>query len=137
MTTIDRTSFDGPTLGALDEAARLLHIYKAVLGMNDTFKKAGHRGLSASEAKPAAKAILDASKAAGAALMAAVFDRDPEKIVAARRRHLEGLQAALEHAENLARQERTAIPEVGEQGVFRQHVEIPLRAMTQAWAGGA
>lgn len=134
---IDRTSFDGPTLGALDDVARLLHIYEAVLGMNETFKKAGHRGLSASEAKPAAKKILRATKAAGAALMEAVFDRDPEKIVAARQRHLEGLQGALEQAEDLARQERTAIPEVGEQGVFRQHVEIPLREMTHAWGSAA
>lgn len=137
MTTINRSSFDGPTLGALDDVARLLHIYKEVLGMNATFKQAGHRGLSAKDAKPAAKAILKASKAAGAALMEAVFDRDPEKIVAARQRHLEGLQVALAHAEDLAQQERTALPEVGEQGVFRQHVEIPLRAMTQAWAAGS
>lgn len=56
MTTIDRNSFDGPTLGALDDVARLLHIYKAVLGMNETFKKGGHRGLSAYEAKPAVNA---------------------------------------------------------------------------------
>lgn len=134
---IDRTSFDDPTLGALDDVARLLHIYKAVLGMNETFKKGGHRGLSASEAKPAAKRILKASKAAGAALMEAVFARDPEKIVAARQRHLEGLQRALGHAQDLARQERTAIPEVGEKGVFRQHVEIPLRAITQVWSAAS
>lgn len=137
MTTIDRNSFDGPTLGALDDVARLLHIYKAVLGMNETFKKGGHRGLSAYEAKPAAKKILKASKAAGAALMEAVFDRDPEKIVAARQRHLEGLQRALEHAEDLARQEHTAIPEVGDKGVFRHHVEIPLRSISDAWSAPA
>lgn len=137
MTTINRSSFDGSTLGALDDVARLLHIYKEVLGMNATFKHAGHRGLSAKDAKPAAKKILKASKAAGAALMEAVFDRDPAKIVAARQRHLEDLQRALEHAEDLARQERTALPEVGEQGIFRQHVELPLREMTRAWDAAA
>lgn len=135
MTTIDRNSFDAATLAALDDVARLLHIYKAVRGMNQTFKQAVH--LSASEAKPAARKILKVSKTASAALIEAVFDRDPEKIVEARQRHLKGLQSALQHAEELAQQERAALPEVGERGVFRQHVEIPLRKMTQAWAAGA
>lgn len=72
MTTIDRSSFDAPTLGALDDVARLLHVFNSVLGMNETFKKASHRGLDASEAKPAAKRILKASKAAAEGLMAIV-----------------------------------------------------------------
>lgn len=137
MTTIDRSSFDAPTLGALDDVARLLHVFNSVLGMNETFKKAGHRGLDASEAKPAAKKILNASKAAAEGLMDAAFDRKREKIELARQRHLTRLQRALEHATELARQEREAISEIGERGVFRQHVEMPLRAITEAWAATA
>lgn len=134
MTTIDRNSFDAPTLAALDDVARLLHIYKAVVGMNGTFKKGGHRGLSAVDAKPAAKKILNASNAAAAGLVEAAFGRDPEKIETARQRHLASLQRALSHASDLARQEREAIPEIGDQGVFRRHVELPLTALTHAWA---
>lgn len=137
MTPIDRSSFDAHTLVALDDVARLLHIFKAVLGMNETFKKAGHRGLSATEAKPAAKKILKSTKAAAAGLMGAAFDRSPETAALVRQRHIVRLERALEHATELARQEREAIPEIGEQGVFRKHVELPLRAMTEAWAATA
>lgn len=131
---IDRNSFDEHTLSALDDAARLLHMHKAVLGMNETFKKGEHRGLSAVDAKPAAKGILRATKAAGVGLMEAAFSRSAKKIELARRRYLPRLQRALDAAVDLARQEREALPEVGDRGVFRQHVELPLTAITQAWS---
>lgn len=134
ITMIDRNSFDEHTLSAMDDIARLLHIHKSVRGMNDTFKNGGDRGLSAVDAKPAATTVLKRTRVAAAALLKAAFSRDPANFELARQRNLPRLERALDAAVDLARQEREALPEVGERGVFRQHVELPLKAMTQAWA---
>jgi hypothetical protein len=134
---ISRSSFDEMTLSALDDVARLLHVNKSARGMNETFKNGGERGLDAVAAKPAATTILKSTRAAAAGLMKAAFGRDPEAFELARQRHLPRLRRALDCAVELSLQERQAIPEVGEQGVFRQHVEIPLRAITQTWAASA
>lgn len=131
---INRDSFDASTLSAMDDAARFLHIHKQVLSMNATFKNARARGLSAKAAKPAAEKILRATKDAGCALMEASFSRDSLKIELARQRLLPELRRALRCAGDLARQERDAIPEIGENGVFRRHVELPLAVMIHAWA---
>lgn len=133
---INRESFDEPTLYAMDDIARLLHIHKAVRGMNETFKNADDRGLDAVRAKPAATQVLKATRAAAAGLTKAAFSRDLD-FDAVRARHLSRLERALESAVDLARQEREAFPEIGARAVFLQHVEVPLRQITLAWAAGA
>ena len=131
---ITRECFDEPTLAAMDDVALLLRIFKAVAGMNETFKNADDRGLSAEDAKPTAKQILDSTKGAGCALMKATFGRDPRRLDRMRRRHLPALTRALDSARDLARQEHEAFPEIGEHGVFRHHVALPLLEITQRWA---
>jgi hypothetical protein len=130
---INRDSFDEPTVSAMDEIAQLLHMHKAVRGMNETFKNGNARGLDAAEAKPAATRVLKATRAAAAGLMKAAFSRELDFDVA-RERHLPRLVRALESAVDLSRQEREAYPEIGHRTVFLQHVELPLKAITARWS---
>ncbi|MBB3180991.1 hypothetical protein [Variovorax sp. Sphag1AA] len=129
---LDRSRFDSETLAAMDDIARLLHIKTAVSEMNEAFKNA--EGLDARRSKPSAKRVMKTARAAAEELLKEAFvrksSRDFREI---QRRHLRDLEAALESAALLSRQEYAAIPELSGKGILDLYVVRPLQEMTERW----
>lgn len=132
---LDRSHFDEETLAAMDDIARLLHIKLSVADMNRTFKNVPE--LDAVQAKPSAKRVMKATRAAAQDLLAQAFEREPNRFREVHRRQVARLAKATESSARLSNLEYAAFPQIAGKGVFDVRVLRPLRELTERWQATA